>query len=118
MRVAYIAHPISGDEKENIKKILEIARKINLEEIDVVPFVPYLADVMCLDDTVPRERRRGIKNGHHILESGVVDELRLYGNIITKGMQEEILIAIREDIDIIPISEETIKEFIDMKLDQ
>jgi hypothetical protein len=32
MIVAYICHPISGDIHGNLKKIVAIARKINLEE--------------------------------------------------------------------------------------
>lgn len=90
MKIAYIAHPVSGDVKGNIEKIISICRKINLEEPETVPFVPYLSDLYALNDDISTERDRGIKNGIHLLNSGFIDELRLYGNRISNGMQHEI----------------------------
>jgi len=55
MRICYIAHPISGDVKGNIKKVIKIVREINLAHPDVVPFVPYLSDLYALDDNNPDE---------------------------------------------------------------
>ena len=89
MKVAYIAHPVSGDVKGNIEKILAIVKQINLDEPEVVPFVPYLADIMALDDSIPEQRERGIKNDNYLIESGVVTELRLYGNHVSFGMSCE-----------------------------
>lgn len=40
MKTAYIAHPVSGDVKGNVEKIIAIVRHINLTEPDIVPFVP------------------------------------------------------------------------------
>ena len=51
MKIAYIAHPISGDVKENIKKIINIIRTVNLEEPLTVPFAPYIPDCIALNDT-------------------------------------------------------------------
>ena len=93
MVIAYIAHPISGDVDGNLKKIREIVRHINLTEPDVVPFVPYYADIVSMDDSVPEERARGIQNDMAILLSGMVSELRLYGDRISAGMKAEIEIA-------------------------
>lgn len=55
----------------------------------VVPFVPYYADIVSLDDNVPEERDRGIQNDTAILTSGIVDELWLTGDRISNGMQAE-----------------------------
>lgn len=107
MRIAYIAHPISGNIEENLKSIREIVRYININEPDTVPFVPYYADVVSLDDNNPEERKRGIKNDKRLLESGIIDQVRLYGKTISKGMWEEIRIADRENIDVVPMTEET-----------
>ena len=101
MKIAYIAHPISGDVEGNLAKIRAIVREINLTEPDVVPFVPYYADCVSMDDSNEIERERGIKNDTFILESGIVDELRLYGDRVSNGMQNEILIALRELIPIV-----------------
>jgi hypothetical protein len=92
-KIAYIAHPISNDIKGNIEKILQIVKEINLKEKNITPFVPYLADVLALDDTIPLHRKRGISNNVAYLKSGIVSELRVYGDFISKGVAEEIAIA-------------------------
>lgn len=107
MKVVYIAHPIGGNVKENLEKVRHIVRKINLERSDVVPFAPYWLDCHALNDDIPSERERGIKNDKYLLESGIVDELWLYGNKISNGMQNEINIALIEQIEIIPMTKET-----------
>lgn len=105
MKIAYIAHPISGDIEGNLEKIRQIGREINLNEPDVVPFAPYWFDCHCLDDNDPAERERGIKNDHHLLR--IVDEVRLYGDRISKGMGEEIFLAFDLGIPVIPMTPET-----------
>lgn len=104
MKVAYIAHPVSGDVKGNIAKIIAIVREINLTEPDVIPFVPYLADLYALDDNNPAERQRGIKNDIALLKRGFIDELRLYGNRISNGMRAEIDLAEEMDIPVLGMS--------------
>lgn len=101
MRIAYLAHPIGGDVKGDIKKIIRIVREINLAHPDVVPFVPYLADVLAMDDKNPSERNRGINNGIAVLTSGMVDELWVCGSTITPGMKAEIALAIDMKIKVI-----------------
>lgn len=92
-KIVYLAHPIGGDVMGNIKKLTKIVREINLTHPDVVPFVPYLADVLSLDDKKPSERERGINNVIAILTSGVVDELWVCGSTISAGMKAEIALA-------------------------
>lgn len=92
-RIVYIAHPISEDIDGNIQKILGIVKEINLTEPKVIPFVPYLADVLALDDSIPEHRKKGISNNVNYLKSGIVSELRVYGDFISKGVAEEIAIA-------------------------
>lgn len=92
-KIVYIAHPISGDVQGNVEKILSIVKKINLNEPKITPFVPYLADVLALDDSIPEQRKKGISNNVNYLKSGIVTELRVYGDFISKGVAEEIAIA-------------------------
>ena len=106
MKIAYIAHPIGGDVKGNIDKILAIIRDINLEEPDVLPFAPYIPDCLCMDDSVPAERERGIKNDHELFYRGFIDEIRLYGDRISKGMIAECDLARVLEIPIVAGSEE------------
>ena len=101
MKIAYIAHPVSGDVKGNIEKIIEVVREVNMTNGNVVPFVPYLADLYALDDNEPAERERGIKNDMHILNTGLVDEVWLYGPRISNGMKAEIEFARSRNIPVI-----------------
>lgn len=89
MKVCYIAHPIGGNVTANLAQLRRVVQKINHQFPDVVPFVPYYADVVSLDDGDPGDRKRGIENDHRILGSGIVDELWLCGGRISTGMQAE-----------------------------
>lgn len=105
MEVHYIAHKISGDVKGNVDKILKIVREINMTEPDIVPFVPYLADVLGgADDSKPEERARGIKNDTHILKSGIVDALQIHGDELSAGVKAEISLCHSLGIQILPMN--------------
>lgn len=94
MKIVYIAHPVGGDVKGNIKKILSIVREINLTEKDVVPFVPYLADIQAMNDDDPSERQRGFRNNKEFFDLEVMHELLVCGERISSGMRQEILWAL------------------------
>ena len=111
-KVIYIAHPISGDIKENLHSIRKIVRHLNLSKTDIVPFVPYYVDVVSLDDNNPVERERGIQNDIALFERGVIDEVHLYGNRISEGMKAEILLAKRLGIPVICTSDTLYSEYI------
>ena len=100
-KICYIAHPISNDVSGNVEKILAIVKKINLEDKNITPFVPYLADVLALDDSIPEQRKIGINNNIAYLKSGIVSELHVYGSFISKGVAEEIAIAREFQIPVI-----------------
>ena len=116
MKIAYIAHPISGDVEGNIKKIIAIVKSINLIEENVVPFVPYLADLYALNDNDPKERTRSIKNDNALFFSKVIDEVRLYRSKISEGMTNEINLARSLNIPIVPMTIETKLELKEMLL--
>ena len=105
MKIIYIAHPIGAPTKEgieaNLADLRRIVRKINLEHPDIIPFVPYYADIVSMDDNVFAERERGIKNDKAILESGIVNELWLTGDRLSNGMIAERNIALVEMILVI-----------------
>lgn len=111
MKVAYIAHPISGDPGGNARKVLGIVRSINLLEPDVVPFAPYIVDCFALHDDIPEERERGIKNDIALFKKGFIDEVRLYGDRISNGMTYEIDLALKLGIEVRPMTEETKREY-------
>lgn len=102
MRIVYIAHPISGDMQGNLGKIAAIVKDINLSSDDVVPLAPYFADILALDDSIPEQRIRGIKNNTAILSSGIISELWVYGNWrFSRGCLAEILLAEKLNIKVI-----------------
>lgn len=95
--------------EDNLASIRKIVREINLTEPDICPLVPYYSDVVSMDDSIPSERERGIKNNMAIFKNGVIHELWLYGPRISSGMAGEIEIAKEMGIKIVPKSKEIIE---------
>ncbi len=89
MKMVYICHPIRGNKTANIEKIVRIVRSINLFLPDIVPLTNYITDCLALDDDVKEERDKGLSNDEAILQSGIVDELWVFGDEITEGMHIE-----------------------------
>lgn len=104
MKIVYIAHPISGDIEGNLADILRIVRKINLEQPDIVPCVPYYTDVLSMDDKLVMQRKRGIDNNTTLLMSGLYEEMWLTGNTISFGMREEIALAVKLGMEVIDLT--------------
>jgi hypothetical protein len=116
MKIAYIAHPIKGDIKRNLKQIKLIGRQINLQEPNIIPFAPYFFDIHTLNDNIPKERQKGIKNNITLMGKGFIDQLRLYGDKISPGMKQEIDMAIKLGIEIIPMTPQTKHDLESLKL--
>ncbi len=102
----YICHPIRGNKRKNIEKIISIVRKINLTMPSVIPLTNYIADCMALDDDAEEERLKGLYNDRKLLESGIVDELWVFGDRISEGMQLEIETAKKMGIPVRYLGEE------------
>ncbi|HUU39320.1 MAG TPA: DUF4406 domain-containing protein [Desulfatiglandales bacterium] len=107
MKIVYIAHPIGGDVENNLAKVLKIVRDININMPDVLPFAPYWIDCHALDDNVPEERNRGIKNDQTLMKAGFINEVWLFGDRISTGMSHEIKLAGELGIPVIPMTEQT-----------
>ncbi|MBC7654366.1 MAG: hypothetical protein H7098_07830 [Oligoflexus sp.] len=88
-QIIYIAHPISGDVNENLKSIKNIYRYLSLKN-KVIPFIPYIATIESLNDNNQKERLIGFSHNEAIFKSGIIDQLWLYGGIISEGMKIEI----------------------------
>lgn len=101
MQTIYLAHPIGGNIEENLEAIRGIIRTIAQYRQDVVPFVPYYAYVVSLNDAIPEQRAQAMAWNEHILRSGMVKQLWLTGNNISAGMKEEIRIAEEMGIPVI-----------------
>lgn len=107
LKIVYIAHPVAGDVKGNTEKIIAILRHINLNHDHVIPFAPYIGDVLALNDNQPIERVLGIRNCLATINSGIIDELWIYGPRISGGMHTEIDHAYELGIPIIVMDPKT-----------
>ena len=105
MKIIYIAHPVGAGTKEgieaNLADLRRIIKKVNLETKNIIPFCPYYADVVSMDDNNSLERKRGIMNDTKVLKSGIIDELWLTGDRVSKGMTEELELCMRLGIKIV-----------------
>lgn len=108
-KVVYICHPISGNVGYNTRSVRQIMRHIYQTEPDVVPFAPYLTTLQVLDDKRPEQRKLGIESNKTFLKRGCVDEMWLYGDRISDGMAEEIMIALFLGIKIYAMTEGTLR---------
>lgn len=107
-QITYIAHPISDNPAKNLISLQRIYRTLALEN-EVVPFIPYVATVVALDDALPHERAIGFTHNEAIFRSGCIDQVFLYGDHISKGMAIEIGWARELNIPVIPKTEATCK---------
>lgn len=99
-KVVYIAHPIRGNAKENIQKILHICRETHLS--GVIPLAAYVTMFQYLDDGIPEERELGMEANGVLFERRAFDEVWLFGDYISEGMKAEIFLALQLDIPVIP----------------
>lgn len=89
-KVVYIAHPIGGDVNANIVKVCRIYAWVSQHNPRLVPFAPYIATVLAMDDNIPACRELGISHDMELFERRVFDEVWLFGGRISDGMQHEI----------------------------
>lgn len=107
-KIVYIAHPIGGDVEGNLKSIQSIYDWVSYQHQDeVIPFVPYYATVMSLDDNNPSAREVGMMHNKHFFDHGIIDEVWLYGDRISKGMAQEIEWAEKLGIPVVSKSKGT-----------
>lgn len=106
-KIVFIGHPVAGDVSENVRKILDICKRIHNKKI--IPCVPYLVSLRYLNDEIVEDRELGIEANLECFYRGYVDELWLFGNHISKGMEKEIKIARKLNIPIIPKTDGTKK---------
>ena len=99
VKMIFVAHPIGGDVKGNVKKVLKICAEIHTRNI--IPVAPYLISLQYLNDEVIEDRELGMAANHECFYRGYIDELWLYGDRISSGMIEEIKLAREMGIPIV-----------------
>ena len=112
-KTVFIAHPIKGDIEGNMKKALQICEDVHSKEI--IPIAPYLVSLRYLDDTVIEDRELGIEANVECFNRKYLDELWLFGDRISSGMREEVLLAKKLGIPVIAKTEGTNRDLENLK---
>ena len=113
-KTVFIAHPIAGDIEGNMKKVLAICKQIHTQEI--IPVAPYLVSLQYLNDEVVEDRQLGVEANLECFRRGYIDELWLFGDHISTGMKEEILLAKQLHVPVIPKTEDTKRDLLESAL--
>jgi hypothetical protein len=109
-KIVFIAHPIGGDVEGNKAKVYAILKEVH--SASVFPIAPYLQCLEYLDDAVPEDRALGTALNHLFLSWDRVDELWLYGDRISSGMEGEITVAMRYGIRIVAMTAGTERDLL------
>lgn len=84
--IVYICSPYAGDVEANVKAARRYSRFA--VEQDYIPIAPHLLFPQFLDDSDPQERQLGLFFGNAIMSKCA--EIRVFGSIISAGMEAEI----------------------------
>ena len=102
-KTIFIAHPISGDVEENIKKVLSICRVIHSQRI--IPIFPSLVWRQYLPQNEETKKLAAQVNEEYF-KRGMVDEVWFYGTMLSDGMRCEALLALNYNIPIKAMSKQ------------
>ena len=106
MKLIYVASPYAGDIKDNIQFAKRACRFV-VDEGHAF-FAPHLLYPQILDEQVPADRQLGLDMGKSVLEN--CDELWVFGDVISAGMQGEINEAHQLDMPIRYLSQQEMAE--------
>lgn len=85
----FVCSPLRGDFQANLEYAKKICRRLALQGI--TPIAPHVYCTAFLNDDKPDERRCGIRIGLALMQS--CNEVWFYGDTISPGMREELLMA-------------------------
>ena len=85
LKKVYICSPLSGNIRDNLQAVRRYAEYALRS--GTAPVVPHLY-ALCLDDNDPAEREIGMKAGQSLL--WFCDEMWVFGDTVSEGMQREI----------------------------
>lgn len=85
MKKVYICSPLGGDVEENLRKVRRYTKYALL--CGTAPVVPHFY-ALCLNDNNTEERKIGMAAGRSLL--WFCDEMWIFGDKVTEGMQAEI----------------------------
>lgn len=97
MKKIYICSALRGDLSQNI----HLARcycEYVVKEFGFIPIAPHIYFTQFLDDNITKDREFGINAGLSLLSE--CDELWYFGETISRGMTDEINIAMKQGIPV------------------
>ena len=108
MKLIYVASPYAGDIELNTAFAREACQFVKNEGHAF--FAPHLLYPQVLDESIPADRQLGLDMGKEVL--GWCDELWVFGDTVSPGMEQEIIMAQKSEIPIrfITVQEMTAKE--------
>ena len=106
MKLIYVASPYAGDIEKNTEFAKEACRFV-MDEGHAF-FAPHLLYPQVLDENNSAERKLGLAMGKEVL--GRCDELWVFGEIISPGMQAEIELAQEHEVPVKYIDSQELAE--------
>ena len=104
MKKVYICSPLGGNVKENLEQVKRYTKYALM--CGTAPVVPHFY-AECLNDGNPKEREIGLAAGLSLL--WFCDEMWVFGDVVTEGMQTEINFCINLNIRVKKVDEKEIK---------
>lgn len=93
-KTIYVCSPLAGQIQQNIQNARQYSKFVAKQ--GAVPVAPHITELF--DDSLPEERTMGLEYGIDLLKKA--DELWVFGNTISNGMQAEIEYATEHSISI------------------
>ncbi|MBA2718917.1 MAG: hypothetical protein H0U52_06720 [Chloroflexi bacterium] len=103
MRIAYMAHPVSGDVAANLARALRWLHYLSATDPETAYVDPWIAALMAgADDDDPAQRARGL--AHDVAMVKRCDAIVLVGGRVSSGMAIEHNAALTVGISVIDLT--------------
>lgn len=113
MKKIYICSALRGDVDENIRKARCFCEYVAREH-KAIPIAPHIYLTQFLNDENAEDREFGLKAGLSLLSE--CDELWYFGDQITRGMTDEICLAIEHGIPVKYIPEHQYEKYLSERM--
>lgn len=110
-KLVFVAHAISGDVDRNLRKVISICSEIHSSEI--IPVFPSFTWRHYLTNE-PGDKELAEQVNEAYFSRNCIDEIWLYGDLLSEGMKKEIKLAEKYTIPVIAktlFMELALKEF-------
>ena len=108
-KLVYVCSPLRGDVEANIRSARHYCEYV-VKECGAIPIAPHIYFTQFLDDEVAEERDFGLMAGIRLLSE--CEELWVFGDTISPGMQSEIRYANAHGIPVRQIPPEQYEEYL------